>query len=296
MARKKRPSADTVTEVLIRSRRRCAFCFGLDADFQIKRGQIAHLDRDPNNNSLSNLVFLCLNHHDEYDTRRSQAKSLTIGELKKFRSALHVYVEDKYSELGKQHDPAEESEGMLAQGDPLSALDRMKMDEDSASEANQELVALGEQLGQDMERWFTGVEQLGRRKARARFKIIGRGLGRHANRFTEQAVRLSIATTQWYRSFNNAMAVVSDDEFVDAHVFELKIMDLREFEANQESTLKVMKNLRKQILQWGRRTTTYNKGRRLMIGALDKLIQHIDIQVETSAECIIVLEELRTLF
>lgn len=76
------------TSVLLSSRRRCCICFGLNRDTKLKSGQIAHLDRDSSNNSESNLAFLCLDHHDEYDSRSSQKKGLTIGEVQIFRSEL----------------------------------------------------------------------------------------------------------------------------------------------------------------------------------------------------------------
>jgi hypothetical protein len=54
----------------------------------LKNGQIAHLDHNNFNNAESNLAFLCFNHHDEYDSRSSQKKGMTIGEVKSFRSEL----------------------------------------------------------------------------------------------------------------------------------------------------------------------------------------------------------------
>ena len=77
------------TRVLLISRRRCCVCFGLRGDAGIKRGQIAHLDGDPSNNSDDNLAFLCLEHHDEYDGRTSQSKGLTIREIKHYRVELY---------------------------------------------------------------------------------------------------------------------------------------------------------------------------------------------------------------
>lgn len=77
-------------ELLRCSRRRCAVCFGLNGDVGEKRGQIAHLDRDHSNHSLDNLCFLCLPHHDEYDSRTSQSKGLQLGEVKEYRTALYV--------------------------------------------------------------------------------------------------------------------------------------------------------------------------------------------------------------
>jgi hypothetical protein len=77
------------TAVLARSKRRCALCFFLDGDEQEKRGQIAHVDRDPSNNDGDNLVWLCLEHHDQYDTRPSQSKGFTRSELIHARNELY---------------------------------------------------------------------------------------------------------------------------------------------------------------------------------------------------------------
>jgi hypothetical protein len=78
------------TQLLRRSRRRCALCFGLEGDCATKKGQIAHLDRDRTNNALENLCWLCLEHHDEYDTKTSQAKGLTRDEVRACRDALYA--------------------------------------------------------------------------------------------------------------------------------------------------------------------------------------------------------------
>ena len=88
MSRQKLP-VQTETHVLLMSGRRCCICFGLRGDGGIKRGQIAHLDGDPSNGSVENLAFLCLDHHDEYDGRTSQSKSLTIREIKHYRVELY---------------------------------------------------------------------------------------------------------------------------------------------------------------------------------------------------------------
>jgi hypothetical protein len=91
MARK--PIAgEVLTGVLLRSRRRCALCYGLNRELTLKPGQIAHLDRDAGNAAEDNLVFLCLEHHDAYDSRTSQSKGLTAGELRAFRAELHAAV------------------------------------------------------------------------------------------------------------------------------------------------------------------------------------------------------------
>lgn len=82
-------------EVLSLSARRCALCFGIDGDFSEKAGQIAHLDRNRQNNDASNLAFLCLRHHDEFDSTRSQSKGYLMTEVFRYRSELHNAVHSR---------------------------------------------------------------------------------------------------------------------------------------------------------------------------------------------------------
>ena len=82
-------AAHDAAAVLRRSRRRCCICFGLHRDDAVKKGQIAHLDQDPNNNAIDNLAWLCLEHHAEYDSKTSQSKSLQLVEVKGYRSELY---------------------------------------------------------------------------------------------------------------------------------------------------------------------------------------------------------------
>lgn len=55
----------------------------------MKRGQIAHLDRDSANRAADNLAFLCLEHHDAYDGRISQSKGFVVSEVKQYRAELY---------------------------------------------------------------------------------------------------------------------------------------------------------------------------------------------------------------
>jgi hypothetical protein len=97
-ARKPVP-ADIEHCVLDRSRRRCALCVHFHGDWSVKDGQLAHLDRNPANFDEDNLAFLCLPHHDDYDTTRRQTKNLTIREAKTARDRLYGYI-DGGGELG----------------------------------------------------------------------------------------------------------------------------------------------------------------------------------------------------
>lgn len=83
---------ETETQVLHLSRRRCCVCFGLDNDFGTKKGQIAHLDGKHSQNRLDNLAFLCLEHHDEYDSTTSQSKGLRRSEVAGYRDSLYQAV------------------------------------------------------------------------------------------------------------------------------------------------------------------------------------------------------------
>jgi hypothetical protein len=84
---------DTQHRVLDRSRRRCALCVHFDNDYGQKEGQIAHIDRDPSNADEDNLVYLCLPHHDDYDTKRRQTKNRTPREVKTARNRLYDFIE-----------------------------------------------------------------------------------------------------------------------------------------------------------------------------------------------------------
>lgn len=79
--------------VLIKSRRRCCLCVHLKNDNNIKRGQIAHLNRNPNDNREENLAFLCFEHHDEYDCVTSQSKGITKNEIVHYRNLLYQQFE-----------------------------------------------------------------------------------------------------------------------------------------------------------------------------------------------------------
>ncbi|MFC8684816.1 hypothetical protein [Brevibacillus porteri] len=102
-SRKKLPQ-DLEAEVLIKSKRRCCLCSGLNNDFEEKAGQIAHLDKNRDNNSLNNLAFLCFVHHDKFDSTSSQSKNYTKTEIKKYREELHKYYEKQYRATFSKND------------------------------------------------------------------------------------------------------------------------------------------------------------------------------------------------
>jgi DNA-binding transcriptional regulator YhcF (GntR family) len=86
---RKKVSKKLEADILVQSRRRCCICFGLARNLEVKSGQIAHLDHDSSNNAADNLAFLCLEHHDKYDSKTSQSKNYTITEVKRYRDELY---------------------------------------------------------------------------------------------------------------------------------------------------------------------------------------------------------------
>lgn len=91
-ARKKIPT-ENETATLTKSARRCAACFGLNGDLEEKQGQIAHLDRDRTNDNETNLAFMCLPHHSNYDSTTSQHKNYTISEIRSHRTRLYEAIQ-----------------------------------------------------------------------------------------------------------------------------------------------------------------------------------------------------------
>jgi hypothetical protein len=84
---------EIITAILLSSGRRCCLCYGLNGNFELQQGQIAHVDHNSANPEFDNLAFLCLNHHDQYDGKTRQSKGFTIEELKAYRSLLYQEVE-----------------------------------------------------------------------------------------------------------------------------------------------------------------------------------------------------------
>lgn len=85
-------------DIVIKSRRRCALCVFLDGNDSERLGQIAHLNGDHSDNRFENLAWLCLEHHDKFDSKTSQTKNYTQIELRNYRDRLYqMYGESEYS-------------------------------------------------------------------------------------------------------------------------------------------------------------------------------------------------------
>ncbi len=77
------------TNILTKSRRQCCLCVFLDGDNSVKNGQLAHIDHNSSNSREDNLVYLCLEHHNQYDSVYRQSKKITSSEVKYYKSSLY---------------------------------------------------------------------------------------------------------------------------------------------------------------------------------------------------------------
>jgi hypothetical protein len=89
MSSRRRPNRLVEKDVVIASRRRCCLCVFLNNRNDVRKGQIAHLNRDPGDSRFANLVYLCLEHHDDYDSPTSQSKALLLEEVRDYRDRLY---------------------------------------------------------------------------------------------------------------------------------------------------------------------------------------------------------------
>ena len=96
--KRKKLSKEQEVKILVLSRRRCCLCSGLNRDLQIKQGQIAHLDSNPENDNFDNLAFLCLSHHDSFDSTTSQSKGLIAEEVKIYRKELYEIIDQVWKQ------------------------------------------------------------------------------------------------------------------------------------------------------------------------------------------------------
>lgn len=98
MTRKSIPQV-VQADVVIKSKRRCALCVWLDGNTSERSGQIAHINGDHSDSRFENLVWLCLEHHDKFDSKTSQTKNYTQIEIKNYRDKLYqMYSSSEYSD------------------------------------------------------------------------------------------------------------------------------------------------------------------------------------------------------
>lgn len=100
MARK-RIAAAVEHQLLMACQRKCCLCYFLDGDKRTRKGQIAHINQDRSDPRLENLVWLCFEHHDEYDSTTRQSKGLTAAELRAYRDRLAAVLSSQAHDSGR---------------------------------------------------------------------------------------------------------------------------------------------------------------------------------------------------
>lgn len=80
------------TELLYQSARTCCVCRTPKLPVQVH-----HIDQNPSNNDIENLIVLCTNCHDEAHTKHDLSQNLNANRLKAFRTKWHNEVLEKSS-------------------------------------------------------------------------------------------------------------------------------------------------------------------------------------------------------
>lgn len=90
MTRKPRPPVPvkTADKVMYQADLLCCVC-------ESRGSHIHHIDGNPANNFIENLVLLCFDHHNEVSTQGGLQRKLTPGLLRHFRTLLYQKVEAK---------------------------------------------------------------------------------------------------------------------------------------------------------------------------------------------------------
>jgi hypothetical protein len=125
MSRRRATRKSVETYILLASRRRCCLCFFLKSRDEERKGQIAHLNHDPSDPRFDNLVWLCLEHHDEYDGKTSQSKGFTPDEVRAYRDQLYAR-NDPQGKWKAQSDVQLAAPGDSSRIEPPSAYDTVR--------------------------------------------------------------------------------------------------------------------------------------------------------------------------
>jgi tetratricopeptide (TPR) repeat protein len=95
---------ETQVALFAASRRRCCVCVALHHDRSIKPGQIAHLNHDSLDSRFDNLAWLCLAHHDIYDSTTRQSKGITLAEIRYYRDQLYQEMSSETTAASQEID------------------------------------------------------------------------------------------------------------------------------------------------------------------------------------------------
>ncbi|WP_222424612.1 HNH endonuclease family protein, partial [Yersinia mollaretii] len=84
------------SNVIHNSAGRCVICYGLRqfTDPRYPHVQIAHIDKNNENNAEDNLALLCMPCHNMYDSTLKQGKNYTTQNIKRWRNELYDDVKN----------------------------------------------------------------------------------------------------------------------------------------------------------------------------------------------------------
>lgn len=266
MARKETPEL-VERDVLVESRRRCCICFALEGDFSRKKGQIAHLDKDPSNSTIENLAFLCLVCHDEYDSRTSQSKGLTRAEVLRYRQDLYAAVlrylvrsvEEEDSELlvSELEDPlAAEGEAQYYLAKYSECHDEAMLVLRRASKAVGDFNLRMEEARQDAEKIL--VAPAGLKKYDQYYSRRAGHLHTYSNELRESSRSFGVTTSEMLAWLTRALAVASDIEEVGPQLFAERLEEVRMLKDAISGTVVVVTGARQAVSEWSRAATVFN--------------------------------------
>jgi hypothetical protein len=89
---------DIEYEVVMRCKRHCCMCYGLDGLLKAADGQLAHLGRDPSKVEVDDLAYLCLECHKKYDTKNNRVLSYKPTEIRGYRTLLYKALRHEHIE------------------------------------------------------------------------------------------------------------------------------------------------------------------------------------------------------
>jgi DNA repair ATPase RecN len=266
----------------------------------MKAGQVAHLNHNASDNRPENLVFLCLQHHDQYDSRTSQSKGLTPQELVEYRRALHQWVENNLawphvdSALNQHMQKASTSLG--AEGDWQVTKDEFLDTRQTSIDAMQALGIEVSKLGLDMASWRQIANEASRsenlRQMKSAYKKIGEGLNAKSKVLCNRHESLESSFALMLVVFERLCVLLSDEEITPS-TFVQGSIDEAENLAEELERLRYTVNECTDVLKgWNRGTTAYNKGKRLMVASLQDLLRRLDRMLQASRDHRAILEEI----
>jgi len=144
MTRKRIP-VKTADELIYLSDRKCCICKGPGK-------QIHHIDEHHDNNQIDNLVYLCLDHHDEATKSSGLSRKLSRGLLRKYRTELFEEVK-----LHREANlPMPKQKALIVSEDSVfqQAFDALVV-----KEIQQHLQLLNYKKWDEIERWIQGLDQ-----------------------------------------------------------------------------------------------------------------------------------------